>query len=245
MEKIDYRIDKIDPKILLPREKNARYMTGDQFTRLVENVKRDGALTSSVLAHWPAGQSRPEILSGHHRTKAAIAAGVKTIDAHIITSDLTEDRKVAIQLSHNAISGQDDPSVLAELYETLDMDEKLYSGITDDDIKEFDGLDVPALTVGLPEYREVNIFFLHSELDEFRQVLERIDARVSKKRRHVNRKKPPDAFLARYEDFNAVFNTIGDIKDKWNVVNSAIAFGMLAQLAAERLDQIEAEESDG
>lgn len=45
---------------------------------------------------------------------------------------LTQDQKTAIQLSQNAISGQDDPATLKLLYESiLDTEMKKYSGLDD------------------------------------------------------------------------------------------------------------------
>ena len=116
-------IRKVDPKTLKPREKNARYMTNEQLERLTENVKRDGRLTSLPLVHTLA-DGRLELISGHHRTLASIGAGFDQIEVIVITTELDDSRITALQLSHNAISGQDDKSILAGLYEALDLPER-------------------------------------------------------------------------------------------------------------------------
>ena len=87
-------------------EKNARYMKGAQFNRLVENVRRDGCLTSFPLVHRE-GDSLV-VVSGNHRVRAAIEAGIEESDVIEATSPLTRQQFVALQLSHNAIAGQDD-----------------------------------------------------------------------------------------------------------------------------------------
>lgn len=57
----------------------------------------------------------------------------RTVDPRIL---ITENIKTEIQLSHNSINGQDDPSILAKLYEGLDLDSKKFSGLTDDILKK-------------------------------------------------------------------------------------------------------------
>ena len=111
-------------------EKNARYMKGPQFERLVENIRRDGVLTSFPLAHRDGDAL--VVISGNHRVSAAIKAGIEESDVIEVTSPLTRQQFVALQLSHNAIAGHDDPNILRSLYDELDFGWKEYSGLTDD-----------------------------------------------------------------------------------------------------------------
>lgn len=55
-------------------EKNARYMTNEQFRNLVENIKRDGQLSSVPFCVKVDGKYR--VLSGNHRVMAAKEAAV-------------------------------------------------------------------------------------------------------------------------------------------------------------------------
>ena len=100
-------------------EKNARYMKGPQFERLVENIRRDGVLTSFPLVHREG--KALEVISGNHRVSAAIKAGIEESDVIEVTTPLTRQQFVALQLSHNAIAGQDDPNILRSLYDELDF----------------------------------------------------------------------------------------------------------------------------
>ena len=54
-------------------EKNARYMTNEMFRNLVDNIKRDGGLSSVPLC-WKH-DDKYRVLSGNHRCRAAIEAG--------------------------------------------------------------------------------------------------------------------------------------------------------------------------
>lgn len=222
---------------LKPQALNARFMTAEQMRRLTDNIRRDGRLTSSILVYQPPGQA-PEILSGHHRVEAALAAGVREGEAHVILEELSHQRKVAIQLSHNAIAGQDDPAQLAELYRSLDdLGEKLYFGLTDDDVGKFEAVDILSLASLQPDYEEVTLLFLAGQEQQFADALAEI-AKVA------GRAQPGAFHFARFEDFDRFFEAMVATKEYSGVYNSATAIRIMAELALERIDQLR-EEEDG
>ena len=214
-------------------------MTGDQLRRLVDNLKRDGELTSYPLVYRPDKDLNPDfweqskgeliILSGNHRVQAAKEAGITHSNVIEIKDRLSDERLRAIQLSHNSIGGQDDPSILLALYESLSLDEKLYSGLTDDDF-DVEAIDVSGLGIGTVKYTELNMVFLPEELKEVEAWIESID--------RASRKDP--TLVASYADFDKFFETVIRTKTQLKIYNSAIAFANMVQLAMERLDQLEA-----
>src|ERR1019366_7732799 len=111
-------------------EKNARFLKGAAFAQLVANIRRDGCLTSFPLVNRQGEDLT--VASGSHRVAAAMKAGLIEHDVIEITSPLTREQFVALQLSHNAIVGEDDPNVLRALYDELGFEWKEYSGLTDD-----------------------------------------------------------------------------------------------------------------
>src|SRR5258708_4381125 len=68
---LESELRRLDPKTLRRREVNARFMDPGEFDRLVKNVRTDGKLTSAPLA-CQLEDGSIELLSGHHRTLAAI-----------------------------------------------------------------------------------------------------------------------------------------------------------------------------
>ena len=76
------------------------------FEQLTENIRRDGYLSSVPLCQELEGGDL-EVLSGNHRVQAAIAAGVEQILVIVIPENASP-RKIAIQLSHNSLTGEDD-----------------------------------------------------------------------------------------------------------------------------------------
>ena len=202
-------------------EKNARYMKDAQFQQLVENLRADGCLTSAPLIY------DGDVLSGNHRVQAAIEAGIEEADAIEITSTLTRKQRTAIQLSHNAIVGQDDPSMLHDLYAGLDLSAKTYSGLTDDDFKGLLEIDTAGLSVGAVTYDELVFLFLPEDEAVFLEALAKVESV----------KKRPRRLAANYKDFDRIFEAIIAVKEKHNIHNSAVALRVMADLALERLAQ--------
>jgi len=221
-------------------------MTASQLQRLTENIARDGELTSFPLVYKPDKDLNPDfyeqsqgqliILSGNHRVEAAKKAGLTHSNVIEIKTPLPDDRLRAIQLSHNSINGQDDPSVLLQLYETLSLDEKLYSGVTDDDFN-IEPIDVSGLGCGALNYAQIELAFLPTEAEDVKEWLQHLGEAGKQK----------DFLVAAYKDFDKFFDTVVRTKRQLQVYNSAIAFSMMVQLAIERLDQLEEdqEKNDG
>ena len=209
-------------------QRNARYMTGEQLRRLQENIRRDGGMTSVPLIYRHEDEGRTEILSGNHRVEAAIAAGIEEGWVMEIVTRLTPERRVAIQLSHNAITGQDDPSQLKALYDELDLDWKQYSGLTDDAFK-MDPLDLTGLSLAGPTYEEITLLFLPEQADAFREAMQKFGTS----------KPTGDRYAADLADWEHLFDTIVRVKDSYKIMNTAIALRRIIDLATERLDQLE------
>jgi hypothetical protein len=224
-----HRAKLADLKLL---DKNARFMKGTVFARLVENIQRDGCLTSLPLVHREGAAL--VVISGNHRVSAAIKAGVEECDVLEITSPLTRQQFVALQLSHNAIAGQDDPSILRQLYDELDFGWKQYSGVTDD-LFDLNELDRSVLRVEQPFYEELHISFLPPDAAIVRAWLDAAAASPVARERAVGQ-------LA---DFDAFFDALLKVKHVKGVHNTAVALRMMADLARKALDAEEADAADG
>ncbi|UXX94162.1 ParB N-terminal domain-containing protein [Streptomyces sp. AD2-2] len=132
-----------DPRTLTLLDINARFLPHEQFRQLVENIERDGCLTSTPLVWNDAESGRLVVLSGNHRTLAAIEAGLSSIWWMQIDEPLPRQRQIALQLSHNAIAGQDDPAILKELYDELESVEwRQYTGLDDKTLDLLEKVDV-------------------------------------------------------------------------------------------------------
>jgi hypothetical protein len=107
-------------------------MRKETFSRLVENVQNDDALTQIPFVVRNPATGRWQVLLGNHRVMAAVEAGLDAIPVLVTDDALTHDQKRGIQLSHNALVGEDDPAVLKQIYESIDqIDWKQYAGLDD------------------------------------------------------------------------------------------------------------------
>jgi hypothetical protein len=215
------RIERFDPKDLLLLERNARFMRHEQFSRLVENVKRDGRLTSVPFACLePDGKYR--VLSGNHRVQAAVEAGLQEIDVMVTDDPLTDAQRVAIQISHNAIAGEDDPAVLKALYESVeDLDWRMYSGLDDKTLDLLDQVQVGSISEANLDYQTLTIVFLPDELERARTVLE--EAMTLSKGAN-------ERWLAKFDDHTRMLEALSVVGQSHNISNVATGFMLILDL---------------
>ena len=228
---LETRVRRVELKRLRLLDLNARYMPPREFEQLVANLRADGTLTSTptvaAAGRSPLNkESKPddlEVLSGNNRVRAALAAEIADADVLEIISDLTMPQKIAVQLSHNRLSGADDVSTLIELYSQLDFDAKKYSGLTDDDFT-IQPIDLASLSVGAPTYQQITLAFLPEDHARFKEAIETL----AKDKRTA-------FYLARLTDFEAVFGAVVDTKKIKNIQNTAMALLAMAELARRQL----------
>ena len=120
---------------LREQEKNARVMTPEMMDRLTENIRKEKRLESLPLGVLRGGD-KPyvEVISGHHRTRSAVVAGVTTFLVLVDTRDLTPDQVRAKQLAHNSINGTDNETMLRQIFAEIgSVDSRLEAFVQVDD----------------------------------------------------------------------------------------------------------------
>jgi hypothetical protein len=215
---------------LTPLEVNARYMRKEVFDTLVANIRRDGCLTSTPLIYgggeYPEG--RELILSGNHRVAAGIEAGVTEDDFKLIDQPIPKARQIALQLSHNAIDGDDDLSVLKQLYESIDtMDDRVASGLDDKTLELLEKIDAESLSEANLDFHTVQIVFLPAEADSARKSFEELG------------KTADERWLAAYKDYTPLLDALASVHGAYNVGNVAVALGILIELGERNLTDMQ------
>ncbi|KUN37692.1 hypothetical protein AQJ30_15520 [Streptomyces longwoodensis] len=223
------RLVRRDPRTLTPLEVNARFMRKEEWDRLVENIRRDGCLTSTPLIYnggeYAEGQEL--ILSGNHRTKAAAEAGLTEIDCMLIEEQLTRQQLVAIQLSHNAIAGEDDPATLKQLYDELDdVDWRAYSGLDDAQLQLLAEVSPEGLSEANLDFATVSLIFLPSELEAAREAFDQ--ARVGQN----------ESWLAARADYERTLDTLASTHAAHKVGNVATALHAILAIVERHLDEL-------
>ena len=226
---MEIRIIQIDPKELKLLKLNARYMRHEEYQRLVANIKRDGQLTSAPFA-CKEGDGYL-VLSGNHRTQAAIAAGLKTIPCIVTDEELSEDQKIGIQLSHNALVGQDDPYILKELYsKILDLDWKEYSGLDDKTLEMLDKMTSQSLSEANLEFLTLTMMFLPDELEAAKKVIKEAEEAA----------KHADAtWLAKRSQYDDWLDAQENVQSSFNIKNVATAVDVILKVFKKNITQLQ------
>ena len=254
---MDIKIQILNLAGLRPMDRNARKMSNTDMERLIKNIEQDGKLTSTPLVYRDM-----RIISGHHRVEAAIKAGVKESPCMVITSEVSDDHLTAIQLSHNAIAGVDDPDILKQMLESLPPLEQEFSAVKIDDLQM---LRLGSSIIrGMPEV-EVVLRFLPAEVTEIKEAVEKISKAA--KDEEINAFFEPsdlldefiDAFFA-VKDFGAMNpDQILDLRSKWTetqqdkyknrygkgIIPAPAALILMSRLAMSKIQDLQDEGGSG
>lgn len=220
----------INPSEIKLLDLNARYMKHEEFKQLVENIRRDGQLTSTpFVCKEPDGSYL--CLSGNHRTKAAIEAGIDKITCLATDDELTRDQKIAIQLSHNAIVGHDDPATLKLLYEDImNVEMKKYCGLDDKTLDLLDKISSTSIAEANLEFKTLNIVFLPDEFEFAQKVIGSVKDAI----------KTADAsWVAKKSQYDDWLDVQENVLSSYGVKNAAVAMNIMLKLVTRNLTQLQ------
>ncbi len=223
---METEIIKINPKDIKLLEVNARYMKPEEYQKLVANIKKDGQLTSVPFCFYNKNKEI-EVLSGNHRVIASIDAGLEEIEVMLCKDRLSKEQALAIQLSHNSISGQDDEELLRRLYGELEsLEFKEYSGLTDEFVnfcKEVEkDFKVPNLT-----YQAMSLLFLPEEIKYIKETFKNISDLLNNN--HI---------LASMRDYDNYLEITTTISKCLNIKNPSTTFLAMVKLVKENVDKL-------
>lgn len=231
MQTIQPRLVRRNPRTLTPLDMNARFMRKEEWDRLVANIAADGCLTSVPLIYG-AGEyeeGRELILSGNHRTAAAVEVGLDEIDCMLIDDPQQKDELLARQLSHNAINGQDDPATLKALYDQIeDVDWRAYSGLDDDALGLLAEVNPEGLSEANLDFATVSLIFLPNELEAAREAFDQ--ARLGQN----------ESWLAARADYDQTLDTLASTHAAHKVGNVATALHAILGIVEAHLTDLQA-----
>ncbi len=215
--KAELRIVKPGSLVLLAR--NARYFKKEIFRQLVSNIKKDSRLSSVPLC-WVREDGKLEVLSGNHRVKASIEAGLDYILVFVVTEKLDREQQIAIQLSHNSLVGEDDQKILSELWSEMEtLEAKLYAGLSSDTLAEIGKVDLLTFTTPAVATRTVSFSFVSTEADRFEQVIDELDFAPQ-----------GTVYLAHLAQWDSFFQNICAIKEKFEIKSASLAILKMLEL---------------
>jgi hypothetical protein len=223
-----YKLALVDPSSLQELDKNAHYMTHEMFQNFVANIKQDGAL-ASVPFCWHDGTTF-HVLSGNHRVKAAVAAGVPRILILYDDRPLTRQERVAIQLSHNSINGKDDPAILKELWAEIDdLSLMYYAGLDDKQLEQLADDQLKSMREAILDYKTVMFLFLPEEVEALEKAFRRaLESTVCE-----------EAVTARLSEFSRLVDALDKSKASYSTKNHAVALSIALDVFERHLTELQ------
>jgi len=225
-EKLPYKLYLAKSSEIDFLSKNARFMTKEQFESLTRNVRTDGGLTSLPLCYRQEN-GKLLVLSGNHRIKDSIEAGITEFLILLIDKPLSRQRQIAIQLSHNAIEGQDDERILKDLWMEIDeLEASVYSGLSTELIEKLNNTDFITISEQRVLFKEITLLFLPEEIEQMTSICEGI----------IESAKNKTSFVGRITEYDNILEGIIAAKQGQKIINSTIAFFAMAKVVREYLD---------
>lgn len=206
---------------LREQDVNAQQMSSRDFDRLTENIRIRGQVESLPYCHQPNGEGAIEIISGHHRVRAARKAGVEEIPVIVDLRVMRRSEVVAKQIAHNELHGEPDEEILARLIAMIDnVDDLLMTGLDEDHLPSPENDDTKLL---LPhaefDWRMATFMFLPEQLNRVEDLASSIPGT------------PELLGFARrdqFEDFSKALVQYGQLN---NIKNMAAVVDKLTQIA--------------
>lgn len=223
---------KVPLSMLQEQSTNARSMTSDTFLQLVDNIKRTNRLESlPLLAVQYRGEGETkkmvlEVVSGHHRTRAARKAGLDEIWAMVDVSNLTRDLVKAKQLAHNSISGTDNPDLIAQIFLQIeDLDARVEAFIEPDLSKIPQGVKLITNQFNVElEARVVSILFMPAQMSVFKAALERLAGTETS-----------EVYLASREEYEILTDAIGKVSESYNIRSTPSLFAKMSEIVLDHI----------
>lgn len=221
---------KVDIDELREQDINARAMSKPMFDRLTTTIKNDKRLES--LPFCALTDKGIEIVSGHHRTRAYRAAGLKELFAIVDTTGLSRDKIKAKQLAHNSIQGEDNEQIVQQIYQSIqNADVKLEAFIDKDFDIEMEKVKVNDIIVDI-DYRTVLLTFLPTEKEHFEKIVSELNLQYG------------EMYLAEKERFKDFVDIINKIDEEYDIRSVATALNKMTEITAEYLGKgVPAEEA--
>lgn len=218
----EWKYEMIDISRIEEAKENANKMSDSDFAQLVDNIRVGGLSSSPTLWHRKADDMYV-IISGHHRIMACRKLAYTKVGClYAEEDDLSEDEKIATQISHNSLHGEDNKGILKRMFEEIkSVDFKQFAHINIDEIES-----IPMFQGSvLPESEHYNVSFIlyKKDIEALKELFGIVQEDLTKSEMVIMADQDNSEELLQ--------NTIRDIQKKYNVKSSNIAFCKILELA--------------
>jgi hypothetical protein len=209
---------------LREQDVNAQQMQPRHMDRLTENIRIRGQIESLPYCYQPERDGPISIVSGHHRARAARAAGLTRIPVIVDRQPMTQSKVVAKQIAHNELHGDPDQGILAQLVASLEnVDDLLMSGLDENWLPTPQPVDHQLLIPHADfDWRTVMLLFLPNQLDHLDELIDLCNGAEL-------------VGVANIDQFDAFSKAVVAVGRQRNVKNMAVVVDYLTQLARREL----------
>lgn len=217
----------------VPLEKNAHYMEKEIQDRLTENIKQDGFLSQLPFAMKRAEDGKFLILSGNHRLKSAIKAGLEYILVTYV-DEISKDRQIGYALSHNALVGKDNLQMLKEIYnEIKSIESREFTGLNGLKFIDIEKVPTTSINDGDIELTEMKFLFIESRKHDVEGVLKELE-----------KHNLTETSALIYGSFEEYIKVATAIKKAYDIKSNTVAFSKMVEICKEHLAQKAEEEKE-
>lgn len=212
---------KVNVEDLKEQDLNARYMKAEMFERLTENIRSDGRLES--LPFCAVTERGLEIVSGHHRVRAARQAQIFDIFCIVDVTGMSRDRIKSKQLSHNSIDGYDNSEIVKRIYDSIgDAKARLEAFVPEELVEKFKKVSVGDVNVDM-DIQQIQMMFFKYE-----------QHCVKKLEQYLNEN--DEAYAAEISTFEKVKKMIAETGKEYNIRAAGTIFARLCEIALSRYE---------
>lgn len=215
------RLMVVKPENLTLLKDNARFFKRETFRQLRDNIAADKRLSSVPLCYrYPDGNL--EVLSGNHRVQASIEAGIPLIMVLVITEELEKSKRIAIQLSHNSLVGEDDQSILANLWAQIEnTKDQLYSGLDSEAVQALGEVELVNFSTPQVPVHMVTFMFTDGEKERLSEILELLEQQA---------KKSGTVYICPSSEYLPFLQLLSDTKNAENIRDTSLAMVRLLEV---------------
>jgi len=202
---------------------NARIMPPKEYAQLVNNIRSRGGLES--VPYCVRMNGRVEVVSGHHRIRAAKEAGVNEAPVLIDESGLNRSQIIAKQLAHNRLAGMDDTDTLRQLFQMLTSPSDILTSGLADDLLELPEVELePVLAPHMDmDWRTVSFAFLPHQIEKMKALIEQLPASDM-------------VWVGLNEQFESFMKAVVGYARLKHILSAGIAIAVLTDIALKQLE---------
>jgi len=224
---------KVNVGMLKEQTLNARSMSSEMFLQLADNVKRGSRLES--LPFCALTDNGLEIVSGHHRVRAARKADVVEIWVLVDVSGLSRDQIRAKQLAHNSIQGQDNMDLIRQIFQQIDdVEARIEAYVDVINLDDLAGMSVTLTSKDLEvefDTKCVSINFLPVQFKEFEYAMTLLEGT-----------KPDVVYLAQRGEYEELVAAMDTVVKAYDIRSTPTILAKMAQIVIEQIEGQDAED---